>query len=585
MYYLVFLVPLLMHPLKVGNRIKGIICSAAFGLIAILRFGSGTDYFSYSYLYYRTSGSSILNVLASTGDKEVGFKLLMFPFRFLNLRYEFFIAFLAITIMILVYLWINKNVKSVSLAYLVYYSFFFLVWSISALRQGLVLIVGYYLLYNVSFNWKRKTKLIIIISLTFFHISALFFLVFLLTDQIKWNKKRLSLVVLTSLVFSLLPIAQVAVLVSKIPFLSRVAMYINSTTVQYGFWDLKSIPRLFIIILVLYHYEKLLAREAIPERYLNTFIIGISFFFFLRFDDLIAARLSIYGFFMVILILPPILDLYRKRKWITVGANFAFVLMCALYLEKELITMATQGGMPKDGYYVPYISIFQQNTANFESRYYFANNYRDFLDSSTCVMNMQTFAESMVVEPSTIQNSSLYLAVRFPNGKYGLIDVDGHVVLDGRYGPIEYYGGIIRENAYQYYNYKGEILETNKASMIFFTARAQTMKFINTNLNWFEIGQVSLNVRLAKLLQEEGKLMFLSMLNQIEPLDFYIMVYRSNQYGRVFRLYSKEIKTLAPDYFLNVTDILANRVVLARNVCGTEFFNESGRLIWMQLNE
>ncbi|TFG82055.1 MAG: EpsG family protein [Erysipelotrichales bacterium] len=584
MYYLVFLIPILLHPLKIGNRIKGIISSIALGLIAVLRFGSGADYFSYSYVYYLTSETSFLKVLKSLGDIEVGWKMLMFSFRVFSIRYEVFIAFIAIALIVMVYLWIDRNVKSVSLAYLVYYSFFFLVWNLSALRQGLALTIGFFLLYNESFHWKFKTRFLIIIGLSFIHVSSLFFLVFLIADKFKWDKKRLTYVVLISLFVSILPVSQIAILVAKVPFLSKVAVYINASTVQVGFWDIKSLPRLFFILLVLYHYDKLLGKGSISERYLHTFIIGLSFFFFLRFDDLIAARLSIYGFFTIILILPPILDLYQKRKWITVGANLAFVVMCALYLEKELITMATQGGMPKNGYYVPYISVFQENSVNFTNLYYYENNYRDFLDTETCVLNMYNFANNHVYEPSTIQNYARYLAVKFPNGKYGLIDTDGHVVLDGGFGPIEYYGGIIRESASLYYNYKGQPLDAKKASMIFFTARAQTRKYITTSLTWFEVGQQELGDDLVDLLEEEGRFKFLYIVNQIQPLDFYVMAYLSNEHGRVYRLYSKDIEALSSDYFLDAQSILANRVVMARNVCGTNFYNEDGKLIWMQLN-
>jgi len=584
MYYLMFLVPLALHPLKIDNRIKGILNSIALGLMAIFRFGAGSDYFSYSYLYYLSSKSSILKLFSTLKDQEIGFKLLMFPFRFLHLPYEVFVASIAILIMTLMYFWIQKNAKSVSLSYLVYYSFFFMVWNLSSLRQGLVITIGCFLLFNQQFQWKFRTKLLIIGSLCLLHITAIFYLVFLLADQLKWDKKKLTYVVLGALLVSLLPVGNIALLIAKIPVFARVASYIDPATAPFGFWDIKSLPRLFLIFIVLYHYDSLMKKGVLPAYVMNSYIIGISFFFILRFDDLIGARISIYGFFLAVLILPAILDLYDKRKWFTVAASTGFVVMCALYLQKELSAMAHQAGIEAKGYYVPYVSIFQQKKVAFTNTYYYANNYIDFLDVPACKLEILDFMGKFVGENSTMNDPANYLAVKFPNGKYGLIDTAGHVVLGGKFGPIEYYGGIIRVNSTEYYNVRGNTLITQKAAMIFFTAKAQANKYITNNLNWFNIGRDSLDVELVNALEREGQFKFLNIVNQVRPLNFYVMEFLSYRYGSIYQLYNNEMVLLSPEYFLNTSTILSNRVIKAVNVCGTKYYNESGQLIWMQLN-
>jgi hypothetical protein len=583
MYYLVFLVPLLMHPLKIDNRIKGILNSAALGLLAIFRFGAGSDYFSYSYLYYLSPKSSIIDSFFTMTEVEIGFKFLMFPFRFLNLPYEAFVGFVAIVIMTLMYFWIQKNAKSVSYAYLIYYSFFFIVWNLSALRQGLVITIGCFLLFNQQFKWRFLTKLIIIGLLCMLHISALFYLVFLLADQLKWDKKKLTFVVIASLVVSLLPIGDIALVLAKIPFFSRIAPYLYSSAGSIGFWDIKSLPRLFLIGLVLYHYDPLMKKGELSAFVMNSYIIGISFFFFLRFDNLIGARFSIYGFFLAVLILPAILDLYDKRKWAKIVASAGFIAMCALYLQKELSTMASQAGIKTKGYYVPYISAFQEKSVKFTNKYYYANNYSSFLDSPACIVEIIKFGENLEVKASTIKDDSKYIAVKFPNGKYGLIDTEGHVVLDGRFDFLEYYGGIIRVSSSEYYNVQALPMNSQKAAMIFFTAKAQSEKYIETDLTWFNIGRLSLSVELTDEFEKEGQFKFLNVVNQVKPLNFYIMEFLSNRYGSIYQLYNSELVLLSPEYFLDAKKILVNRVVAAENVCGTKFYNESGELIWMQL--
>lgn len=583
MYYLMFLVPLMLHPLKLTNRIKGLINSLALGAMAAFRFGAGADYFSYSYLYYLIPDDSILSAISKLKDQEIGMKLLMFPFRYFNLPYEMFVVFIAIIMITLMFLWIDKNSKSVSLSYLVYYSFFFMVWNLSSLRQGLALTIGCFLLFNEEFNWKFTQKLMIIFALYFLHKTALFYLVFIVAESIKWDRRKLIFVVLGALVVSILPIGQLAEWVAKIPIFARVSYYLEGAS-SIGFWDFKSLPRLFLIAVVLFHYDDLRVNRLIPMRFVDAYILGISFFFVLRFDDLIGARISIYGFFLAILILPAILGLYSRKKQIDFLVNLGFVTMCALYLQKELLAMAQQAGIAYKNYYVPYISVLQRSGVTFSNGYYYANNYNEFLDENSCVVEIRAFSDALVLETSSIRDTSKYIAAKFPDGLYGLIDTEGNVVLSGRFSSAEYYGGIIRVSATQYYNVKGVQMNTQKAAMIFFTAKAQTTKYILTNHTWFEIGRDSLDSELIKALELEGQFKFLNIINQVKPLNYYMMEYLSYKNGRVYRLYNTDMTLLSPEYFLSTKVILNNRVVKARNVCGTKYFNESGELIWMQLN-
>jgi hypothetical protein len=582
MYYLLFFVPIALNPLKINNRLKGVLNSLALGLTAILRFGAGADYFSYSYIYYLTSNSSVIKLFNTLKDHEIGFKLLMFPFRFLNLPYEVFVAAIAVFIMVLMYFWIQKNSKSVAMSYLVYYSFFFLVWNLSSLRQGLALTIGCFLLFNAKYTWKLRSKLVIIGLLFLLHKSALFYLVFVLADMLKWDKKKLTYLVLASLLVSLLPIANIAIVIAKIPLFVKIASYVNVANAPIGFWDFKSLARLLLIGLVLFHYDSLLKKDAIPKRYLNAYIIGLSFFFFLRFDDLVGARMSIYGYFLAILILPAILELYNYKKAVKLASTVGFIFMCAIYLQKELASMANQAGIPSKGFFVPYISLFQQRSVAFVNNYFYANNYIDILDNDACLLEMNEFGTNLVRKATSIKDMSQYMVAKFPNGFYGLIDTEGHIVLDGRYSAAEYYGGIIRVAADEYYDYRGLALDTQKAALNFFTAKARAKKYIATSLTWFEIDRNSLDSQLYKILEKQGQFKFQNLISQISPLNFYIMEYISYKEGFIYQLYSTDMTRLSPEYFLDTKTILTNRVILAHNVCGTKFYNEDGKMIWMQ---
>lgn len=585
MYYLMFLVPLTLHPLKISNRLKGILNSIALGAMAIFRFGAGADYFSYSLLYYDLPNKSIMNAISTLKDQEIGMKLLMFPFRYFSLPYELFVGFSAIVMMVLMFLWIDKNVKSVSLAYLVYYTFFFLVWNMSALRQGMALTIGCYLLFNIKYQWKFYQKLIIVGCLFFIHKTSIFYLLFLLGDFVKWDRTKLIYFVLASLLISVLPLAGFATLIIKIPIFSRVAVYLISGNVSFGFWDIKSIPRLFLIVVVLFHYNSLIKRELIQQRFLNSFIIGVSFFFVLRFDDLIGARISIYGFFLAILILPSVLELYNQRKIITVMAYTSFTLMCSLYLQKELMTMAKQAGIKTlYKYYVPYHSIFQEKSVSFSTNYYFANNYSNFTDINKCKLEMEQYFTSSVLVKSEMHEPSEYLAVRFQNGLFGLIDTEGNVVLEGKFNSIEYFDGIIRTSSGEYYNTRGVELEMQSAAKLYILKKGKDIADIALNLKWIDDGSNHPTYEVYRDLELETKLKYISFLYQKDPLSYKIVHFFSNKYGSIYRFYNPNMKLLTQDFFLDAENILSNRVVLAKNVCGTKYYNESGKMIWMELD-
>lgn len=582
MYYLMFGIPIVIHPLKISHRTKGMILSLSFTLLAVFRFGAGADYFSYAYLYYLLPTNPIAAFMGRLPQNEIGFKLLMLPFRYLNLPYEVFVAAISIVILIFMYLWIEKNSNSIAYSYLVYYALFFVVWNLSSIRQGLVLALGCYLLFNSKYEWNWIQKVAIVIALYLLHVTALFYLVLLLAENIKWDQKKLTYLVIFSLGVSLIPLSAIALKLANFPFLARIIHYVSLIDAPFGFWDIKSIPRILLIAVVLYHYEQLRKSGKIQKRVLDAYVIGVSFFFILRFSELIGARISIYGYFLAIIIFPAILELYSHKKIEKILAQLGLVLLCGLYLEKDLLAMVNQAGINANGYYVPYTSLFEKSTVTFNNPYYFRNNYTGFVNHETCLSEMNAYLSERTLSPSNISDTSQYFAVKFPDGSYGLLDTDGGMVLKKYSTPIEYYTDIIRLNDIEYFRPNGDWYDSTQGTWMFQTLKAQHLALTTNERFWTEVKRENLNQEVARQVEqtEQFKLVDIRTLSQSSNLNFVDLLYFGH--GTVYRIYSKEMVLLSNDYYFGKPEVLESGVVVARNSCGLKYFNQNGTLIWMQ---
>lgn len=144
--------------------------------ICSLRYGGGTDYFSYRYLFYQVP-LNIVDAMSHETHLDFGFKMLVAIFRSFNMSFELFVAILSIFIMGCYIYVINKYSKNKILSIFLLFTNYYLVYVESALRQGLamsIFIIAYYK-YLQDNNTKKYMIIILIISL--FHKAALIALI------------------------------------------------------------------------------------------------------------------------------------------------------------------------------------------------------------------------------------------------------------------------------------------------------------------------------------------------------------------------------------------------------------------------
>lgn len=108
-------------------------------LMLSLRYGQGTDYFSYRLMYDRTP-ENFLKLFTYYGfQAEYGWRIIFWVFRLFGQPFPAFIFVLSIAEMALLFRFVQRFCKRRMLALFLCYHTLYLTWFFSALRQGLVM--------------------------------------------------------------------------------------------------------------------------------------------------------------------------------------------------------------------------------------------------------------------------------------------------------------------------------------------------------------------------------------------------------------------------------------------------------------
>lgn len=375
MYYIIFFLGLIFS-LQKEKKILFYLYLIILMLIAFFRFGVGPDYFSYQYLYQLLYPNPINELLNGIGNQEVLFRFIGSILKNIGFSYQLYLSLFAA---INVY-FIGKTVVRFSgkptMSLFLYYSFFYFVWTFSGLRQGVVLAVGVYY-YLSMYEEKRPFKFVLIISLlSLIHTSSLILLLLYFTSKKKWSQNKLVMVSITSVLLSMLPIGRLLSMFSQIPLFNQVASYLSTDYSIWQIFDVQGLARLVFLIIGLIYYKMYTKGNPIYQFIMNSFILSLNLYFVINSSELVAARLSIYGFYMIILILPSIYSFYGTQinKFIF---QVALIILSFLYLGKELDSMTTNANMVFfEKTLVPYTNIFNKNDG-----YYFEKEYIDFTNN------------------------------------------------------------------------------------------------------------------------------------------------------------------------------------------------------------
>lgn len=333
-------------------------------LFASLRYGIGLDFFSYEYLYLRLQDSFLDEIKFGLDNQEVGFRIVGSILKKIGLTYhQYLIVFATLNIYFIVQI-CKKYSKNPTFSLLLFFCFYYLTWTFSGIRQGVIIAIGmYYLLTCIDKN-KTIKFIIIVILLSLIHSSALMLLVLYYLSRINYDKSKLIKLSVASIILSLIP---TGVLISKLtwlPLYSRFYPYLN-TELSLNLFDFAGLGRVLFLIIAFIYYDQYCKQNEMSKKIINMYILSIIFYFVLQFSELTAARLAIYGKYLDIIILVNILYLYKlpvNRMIYILG----ILLLCFMYLTKE--SAEIKRAIITDSMITPYVNVFNKNAYNF-SRY------------------------------------------------------------------------------------------------------------------------------------------------------------------------------------------------------------------------
>lgn len=557
-------------------------------LIIVLRFGVGADYFSYEYLYNELDVSSFGTMLNSFNFLEFGFRILMYFGRVSGLPYHVFISVLAIFTASVVLLWIQDNTDDVSLPILLFYSMFFIVWNLSAIRQGMVASLGLFFLFNKRFDLKNLQKIVIIAILSSLHASALVFVPLVFITEIKFSKKTLFILLLFSLILTFIPLQKIFMPLSSLPFIGKFVLYLDGT--GKGFLDFSSFVRIIFFLVILYHYDLLVSRDKWTSTITNLSLVSFLLYFMLKFSELVASRLSIFGYFSVIMIFPIIISFYERRRFLYILGISGLLSFSLLSTYKELNASASQAGYKKASYMLNFETIINSNRDNFMDQYNLIYEINELCSSNRTAFLQNNRYVNPQVEASPSDNQT-YLSVWFENQQlYGVINNLGEIVETPKYNyrPIIYGNILVEQNQdvafkrdmYRYIGTDKYIEETE----IIDSVTPYIQKDLDLKSKWivfdyYEYQHLGLTV--IPDLIDENVINSLSIGKYGSP--FFYEIIEISVYSQTLYLYLDEnYSQMGKSVYTEFEPFGINKVAKGVNSCGTEYINEYGTIIWYE---
>ncbi|MEZ4358516.1 MAG: EpsG family protein [Eubacteriales bacterium] len=371
MYFIILALGLILSAINDKKHISFKLLVLILLVFAFLRYGVGTDYFSYNFLYDRLNPSLFLELTQGVDNQEIGFRLFGSLLKGIGFSYQFYLIIIAFINIFFISLTCSKYSKNPTFSLLIYYSFYYLVWTFSGLRQGIVIAIGvYYLLEYIQKN-KHLRFLLIVLLLTTIHLSALILIPLYFASKINFKKKTLLIILLSSLAFAMIPWGNILKNFIWIPFISRIILYIDTSTFSLTrLLDFQSIGRFVFLIIIFFYYDSYARQNEVSKKILNIYIISMILYFVFKFSELTAARLSIYGKILDMIILANTYYLYKERIN-RILYSVLMILLLVVYFNKELVALKTQTGLVTESQInIPYTSIIDKERYEFDNSLY-----------------------------------------------------------------------------------------------------------------------------------------------------------------------------------------------------------------------
>lgn len=408
---------------KIASKFKYLLAAIPLILIIVFRFGYGADYFSYEYIYYMFNQGDLLSSLNANSNIEPLFQIINMLFGRIGFSYHWFSVIYCCAILVLILHWLYETSSDFLLSVLLYFSMFFFVWNISALRQGLTIALLLYVFFNKADIFSLKAKIATVVISMLIHQGSIVFVILYLISKFNWKKSTLAILLFMGIIINLLPVDAIISNVSFFPFQEKILYYISEGSVS--IFSLSSIMRLGFFFLV-YFTVDLIDEKDLPKNSVNFILLGYVMYFCLMFADIVASRSAIYGYFMLLLYIPLLVR--QSKTTILYKPIVASVLVfVSVSFYKESNSMMAQTGYNKSFLSFNFETILNKNYTNYDGSFALLGSVIDDHENNNTLTGKPSDSDLKI---ETEFNPNVRQISAYFNGfdRFGTINLSGEVV-------------------------------------------------------------------------------------------------------------------------------------------------------------
>lgn len=591
MYYFLFiyLLFLLFFINKIPKEKIFLLVFVPFSFVTVLRYGVGADYFSYERIYYNLNVNDIYGSLASMPKVEVLFKIINLISKKIGLSYHFFISIVSLSLLFISLKNIKDNSPNFIVSSLLYLSMLFIYWNLSAVRQGIVLILMMDIYFNNKKNYSAKTKVLSTIILYFMHPTAILVPIIYIISSFSWGRKKFTLLLLIAPIVKIFLNPKFLIRFDEFALIKQFLYYSSYNSIN--LISFPSLLRFGFIIFILFHYD--LLKKKYPDYLimLNFTLFNLIMYFFLPFSMVVGTRVTIFGYYLTVIIFPMILNLYSSKHMRTVILSCLIVWSSVSFLN-EMIKVTDRTGYIYSPSRLNFETVFQKNRNHFNNAYAFHLDIEDLNGEKILNAPIISKVNNDYRKVETIFNKNMeYLSVRFSNNKFGVIDSRGKVILLPEYRKrMEVFSNIVVEE-------KGNsIFNSNKYFLLdSFEEKQYSDSQVSNKINK-SINQIN-EYASGKWLFEEVDITYLNDIKFLERINInsltslekytnenntsYSYLKLRSRYDNYY-IILKDGQVLVDKVYNNIVPINYKGIIIGETSFGTEFINEVGDVFWFE---
>ncbi|MBK2404695.1 EpsG family protein [Erysipelothrix sp. strain 2 (EsS2-7-Brazil)] len=601
MYYFsfIYLCAFLYFGKHLDSKKKFIVAALPFVLIIFLRFGVGADYFSYQTIYESIDPHRINESFASLPKIETLFKVLMLAGRAVGMNYHVFSGLLCTGILLVALLWIKDSSDYFEMATLLYFSTFFLYWNLGALRQVIVIVGSMYVYFNRDRDFDWKIKGLTTALLFFIHGTALIVPIIYIATKIKWNFK------IFTIIFILFPLTRLVYtpaffsIFENVPILSKFLLYSDAENIK-----ILSVPfllRFSIFAVTMLHYNKLIESYEKQKSLIDFVILNMLLYFYLPFSKVLGTRVTVFGYYGTVVVIPMILGLYKDKKLYKL-AFVAILGFSGIQFYNELTKQVKRTGYEYSATRLNFETILQKNYASFNNMYAFEVQNSELVKVK--VKDYQKHKMLTVYTQEALYDPNLaHLSVKFPDSEkvkkgedyltYGIVNEKGQIVeLPTAKSRFKIYGPFVEETI-------GERTFTSKLYR----------KIGNPLVIDSELVRTEIENKFSQDLEREFKHFPMTIIHkhkviENKELDAYNkntvwrgasykdLIFNDRSYYMIqtpfsnyFSIVDQNGSILTDKFYSSITPFDSNGIAIGTTKYSREYIDYDGNVIWMELYE